>query len=324
MIKKMELWLFKAETSLNTVYTAAGAATLAGSNLIEVLDGSTIDSQQAVEKIVNVAGALDQDASVAGEEPSKGTINMKMTPGLYSGTTAGVLIPQWASVLCGVSAFTVATTTSGGAASNFALTPSSTFTSAGTIHHYSGSLDANGAILSKHYNCIADWKITLAANKAPEISFTVDGAFAGHSMATQPSVTKSRVAAIAFKGAATVNVAGYAYQVISGDITGNQAPQTTQDPSQGNGCGVSKPTDRKISGTFKVYSLATGTVDPKSALRTAAEAVTEIKWGGTGTSIDIKGNYTQITKCQRADQNGIQTWDLELQWNRNDFTIAIN
>jgi hypothetical protein len=323
MIKKMELWLYNTESALNTVYTAAGAATLPGTNLIEVLDGSTIDSQQAVEKVVNVSGALDQDASVPGEEPSKGTINMKMTPGLYSGTVAGAAIPQWAQALCGMCAFTAASTTSAGAASNFALSPSSIFTNAGTIHHYAGNLEANGAILSKHYNCVADWKITLTANKAPEISLTVTGAFAGHSMATQPSVTKARVSAIAFKGA-TVNIGGYAYCVISGDISGNQAPQNTSDPSQGNGMGVSRITDRKISGTFKVYSVALGTADPKAALRNSTQAVTQVKWGSTGTTIDLTGNYTQITKCQRADQNGIQTWDLEMQWNRNDFTIKIN
>ena len=319
MIKKMELFLLKAQGALNMNYTAAGATTFAGSDLIEVLDGSTIDSQQTSEAVVNVAGVLDQDAAIPGEEPSKGTINMKMIPAVNSGDS----IPDWARMLTYCCAFSSAQTTSAGA-DYFLITPISTFTNAGIIQHYTGSTDSNGSIAAKHYNCVADWKITLSANKVPEISFPLVGAFYGESAGTQPSVSKARVSATALKGATIVIIGSSTYRFISGDISGNQAPQNTTDPSQSNGMGVSKITDRKIKSTAKVYADTIATNDPKTALRNSTEGAIQFQWGSGASKINIGGTYAQITKCERADQNGITTYDLELQWNRNNFKIELN
>jgi hypothetical protein len=318
MIQKLELFLYKAQTSLNYDYTAAGAATFAGTDLLECLAGSKIDSEPEVETVVNVAGALDQDPAIPGREPSKGTINMKMTPALNAGKT----LPPWAVMLCGSCAFTSAATTNNPAPSNFELTPVSVFTVAGILAYYTGNLETSGSLIFKHYNLVGDWKISINANKAPEISFTLDGAFYGQTTGTQPSVTKGRTSALAFKGA-TINIGGVStYKLISAEITGNQVPQTTEAPDQANGMGYSTITDRKIKFTAKVYS--TTVEDPKTAIRNSTEGAIDFKWGSAGTAVEIKGSYSQLTKCAGSEQNGIHTWDLEGQWNRNDFKIDLN
>lgn len=317
MLQKLELFLYKAQTALNYSYTAAGAVSFAGTDLLECLAGSKIDSEPEVETVVNVAGALDQDPAVPGREPCKGTLNMKMNPAI----TSGMVLPSWARVLVGSCAFTTAATTGTGP-SNFDLTPVSVFTTAGILAYYTGNLETNGSLIQTHYNLVGDWKITISANKAPEISYTVDGAFYGQTIGTQPSVTKGRVSATAFKNA-TIQIGGVStYQLISADISGNQAPQLTEDPSQANGCGYATITDRKIKFTAKVYT--TTVEDPKTALRNQTEGAIKFQWGATTSIIRIGGTYSQITKCVGADQNGIKTWDLEGQWNRNDFKIQIN
>ena len=319
MIKKMELFLLKDQGSLNLNYTAAGAVTFAGTDLLEVLDGSTIDSEQATEQVVNVAGALDQDASVPGEIPSKGTLNMKMIPATGNGDS----LPDWARCLVSMCAFSSSQTTESGS-DNFVLTPTSNMTTAGILQHFTGSLETSAAIKTTHYNCISDWKITLTANKAPEISFPLVGACYGAADATQPSVTKSRVPSYALKGA-TISISGSTtYRLISGEITGNQSPQNTSDPSQANGMGVSKTTDRKIKFTAKVYQDTIAVNDPKSKVNSASPGLIQFKWGTAPALINIQGSYAQITKSQRGEQNGITTWDIEGQFNRNDFKIEIN
>ena len=317
MIQKQELFLYKTQTALGYSFTQAGAVSFAGSDLLEVLSGSKIDSEPEVEEVVNVAGALDQDPAVPGREPSKGTINMKMIPAIASGVT----LPPWAQVLCGSCAFASAVTTTGGA-SNFHLSPISIFTSAGMIQYYTGNAESNGARVQKHYNLVGDFKITLSANKAPEMSIPLEGAFYGETNGTQPSVTKPRVSASALKGATIVLVGDSTYQFISGDISGNQAPQTTEDPSQSNGMGLSKVTDRKIKGTAKFY--CTTSQDPKAALRASTLGAMQFKWGSSAAAINIGGSYAQFTKVTHSEQNGIHTYDTEIQWNRNDFGIDIN
>jgi hypothetical protein len=319
MISKLELFLYKTQSVLGYDYDMAGAASLAGSDLLECLHGSKIDSEPVVEAVVNVAGSLDQDPAIPGQEPSKGTINMKMIPGVNSGAS----LPDWARVLCGSCGFAAETVTGTGA-SSFTITPISAFTTAGMIWHYTGNVSANSALLQKHYNLVGDWKIKLEANKAPEISFTLDGAFHSQTDSTQPSATKSRVSAQALKAATISIVNSSTYQLISAEISGNQAPQSTEDPSEENGMGVSRVTDRKIKFSAKVYAQKAATNDQKTALRNSTEGQIAFGWGTGDKIMTIGGSYSQLTKCVRGEQNGISTWDIEGQWNRNDFAITIN
>jgi len=323
MQKKLELFLLKAQSKAVYDFSDAGAETFAGTDLIEVIEGSTIDREQPVDPLIMVSGQFDQDAAVPGDEGSKGTLTFPMIPAIATGPGG---TPNWGLAAKTIGAFAETyNATSGGSGGNyFKYLPVSEPTVAGIIKHFTGSTLSSAAIASIHYNLLADWKISIAANKAPTIVFTTEGAWCSQSNATQPSITKARVSPIAFKGA-TVQITGVStYKILSAEISGNQPIVNLMDVTQANGRGGSKKTDSKIKFTAKVYCATTDVVDPVAALKASTEGAIQFKWGSTTKAINIQGTYAQITKAVRSDDNGITTFDLEGQFNRNDFKIEIN
>jgi hypothetical protein len=315
MITERDLFLFKTQP-LSINYAAAGTTAMDGTCIIEPLKGSTLECEQDSEEIDLVSGTLDQEPAVPGNKQATVSLNFPMTGSHNDGTNS----PYWMTVgQC------AGYTLTDGTAQKHTLTPTSSFTTAGTFWKFSGPNSDGTSLLYKAYNVQADWKLSLDAGKAPKMQYTGKGAYYGVATdSTQPTnVTKARVSATAFKSA-TVTVNGNSYKLISAEISGNQAVAVTSDPSEAGGIGGSEITSRKVKFTAKCYATKAGTLDPMTAIDNSTQGALTFLWGTGKNAISISGNYAQITKCKSSDENGVITWDLEGQCNRNDFTITIN
>jgi hypothetical protein len=324
MHTQKEVILYKAQGTDNLGYTAAGALSLAASDLAEALKGSSMEPDIQVEPIEIVAGGFDQYPAVPGKEPAKGTIKFAMNPA--SGAT-GQALPQWGKVLKGSCDFELAQTISGTVPGNFVLTPLSAATDGGAIWLYTG--DEAVALLSKFYNCKGAWKITMPANKVPTVEITMTGAFHSETDAAQPAATdlaaaKARENPYALKGAVVSVIGSSAYKVLSFDFEGGEQITNRDDISESNGCGKSDTTDRKIKFSIKCYAEKKATIDPLAALKASTEAALSVAFGAGTKKITIGGTYAQITARTKAEENGITTFDIKGQFNRNNFTIQIN
>lgn len=318
MLKMNELFLLSEQTALGYDYTVAGSATMDGTNLLEVMKGSSIEREQPVDPLLLVSGNFDQDAAVPGDEGSKGTLTLPIIPAV----SGGDVLPGWAKALKALCSFGVSQTTQSGA-DKFVLSALAYPTVSGLLHHYTGGLGSNAALKSIHYNLLGDWKISITANKAPTLQVTVEGAWHSQSTATQPSGTKARVSPVAFKGA-TVTIGGLTLKILSAEISGNAPAINTIDVSQANGRGFSKITDRKIKFSCKAYAVTTGTADPVANVKAGTEGTTVFTWGSAEKTITFTGAYGQLTKCVKSEENEVTTFDIEGQYNRNDFSASIN
>jgi hypothetical protein len=320
MLKNQEVYLYSNQTTASETYINAAAQSLAGSYFIEPLVGSQVAPELGGQKVEVVAGVFDQDAWVPGAEAAKGSIKMAMTPA-FGGTptSAGATVPYWAVMMQGLCDFSLATTDT----NKHTLTPISYPTSAGRIEKYYGSSAALSSIREIFYNLKSTAKITFKGNEYPQIEFTPQGVNGTQTEGvTIPGYTKARVSPFAFKGA-TVTINGASLPPISGEIDFGQPNTTRLDPTQTSGLGTTETTDRKIAFKAKVYA-ALGT-NIYLNLRDGTEAALLFSWGPTYRVIQIDcGSYAQITKVTPGDENGIKTWDIEGQVNRNALTIKIN
>lgn len=324
MVKSQELYLFAKQSSPSYGFndaTAAGAG-LTAADIIEPMKDSTAEWDPQMEQIETVAGGFEQDAAVPGDEPFNATLRFPMTPGLPSGTLAGRTMPYWMKVADAMCGYSVGASTTAGP-SRFAMIPVNNFTTAGLLRHFTGDMAASGAIATGGYNLAADWKCTVEAGKVPMIEYTATGGTYSIADATQPSVTKARVAPRAFKSATVTFLASSSYKLIKMDFSGNQAPQNLVDPSQASGRGASEITDRKVRFTAQFYTLKLATVDPITALRNSTQGTLVLQWGSTTEIVKISATYAQITKCVKSDANGVTVWDIEGQCNRNDLKFDV-
>jgi hypothetical protein len=326
MHNQKEVILYKPQGSDNFVYEDVPSYALTATDLAEVLKGSTMEPDIQVEPIEIVAGGFDQYPAVPGKEPAKGNLKFPMNPA--SGAT-GQVLPQWGKVLYGSCDFALVQTVAGTVPGNFVFTPLSNATNAGVIWHYTGDAASSAALLSKFYNCKGAWKITMPANKVPIIEITMTGAFHGETDATQPAATdlaaaKARENPYALKGAVISVFGNVSYRVLSFDFEGGEQIANRDDISESNGCGKTDTTDRKIKFSIKCYAEAKATIDPLASLKASTEAAISVAFGLSTKKITISGTYAQITSRTRAEENGITTFDIKGQFNRNNFSIRIN
>jgi hypothetical protein len=311
MITDKSLFLFKTSPAMS--YTTAGTVAMDASCFIEPLKGSTLTCNQDVEEIETVSGGFDQDPAVPGNKSANVTLSFPITPS--DGTNA----PGWMAVgqCAGMSINHTGST--------WTLSPVNDSTNTGVVNYYAGAGSDGVCLLYKAYNTNYDWKVTVEAGKVPKIEYTGQGAFYGiPTDSTLPTVSKAGINATAFKSA-TVTINGQsAYKLISAELSGNQAVAVTVDPSQAGGIDRGEITARKIKFTAKVYAVKAGTIDPVTALEAKTEGALSFGWGSGANHITMGGSYAQITKCTPADENGIVTWGIEGQLNRNDFAMSIN
>ena len=316
-----EVFLYKQQSQDVYVGTDVAAASLGATDLAQVLKGSNMEPDIAVEPIEIVAGGFDQYAAVPGKETGKGSFKFAINP-----VVAGFDIPQWGKVLCGSCDFTGAQTISASYA-NWYFTPVSQPTYSGMIWHYSGDAASGAALLSKFYNCKGSWKLTANANKVAEIEFTLTGAFYGETDATQPTgvgAAKIRDNIYALKNA-TVSIMGNAiYKLLTFEAEGGEAIVNREDISAANGAGQTDNTDRKIKFSLKCYAVTKAAADALGQLQAGTEAAISLTFGPVGKTITIGGTYAQITERKKTDENGITAFDIKGQFNRNDFGIRLN
>jgi hypothetical protein len=318
-----ELFLYQGQTVPGMVYSAAAAATLDATDLAQVLKGSTADFDVQMDPVEIVAGGFDQYASVPGKQTGKIALNYPMIPN--SGTTYQTA-PQWSKVLTGSCNFLQASTIGGTVPGSWVLTPGTAQTTCGIVDHYMGDQASNAAPKKRFYNVNGTFKITGEANKVPQIQYSLDGAFYGESDATQPDIssTKLRQNPYAFKGA-TINTAGLAaLKVLKFEIDGTQAIANRDDPSETNGAGYTDITDRKIKWKVTAYAVTNSIAGILANLLATTEGSLNMKWGPTNQTIQLLSAYAQFTMRKRGEANGISTFELDGQCNRNDFQIGIN
>jgi hypothetical protein len=321
MLKNQELYLYKCQSTGGYTEAIAATDTVDGTNLIEPLKESDISPEPAGDAVEIVAGNFDQDAWVPGAISAKGTLKFPMTPAFHTtpgSTNPGTISPSWGKCLNGMCGFAEAVSSG----TKFAYTPVSVNTTAGLIKRYYGDTASSSSISDLFFNLKADWKIIFAANKYPTIEFSASGNFAAQTESeSQPTVTKSRQTPYAFKGA-TISVLGKTLKIINGEIGGKQKESNRVDPSESNGMGTNEITDRKIYWKVKTYAALGTTMF--TALETQVEGATSFQWGPTGKVIKVSAAYGQNTKITKGEENGVTTWEIEGQCNRNDLTISIN
>jgi hypothetical protein len=317
-----DLFLYQLQSSNAYAYSDATAATLGSADLIQVAKGSSAEAEIAIEPVELVAAGFDQYSAVVGKMGAKASLKFLMNPA----STGGTVIPQWAKVMQGSCDYSLATTTAGTAASQFALAPISSPTVSGILDHYTGDLASGASLKSRYYNLKGNFKIGMEANKVPTIDFSLDGAFYSEVDGTQPDIASSKVREnpFALKGATVVVIGSTAYPVSSFAFESGESVVNRNDISQTNGAGQSDITDRKIKVSFKCYAVKHATVDPLTSLLNDTEGTLWVTWGTSTKAIRIGGTYFQITERKKADENGITVFDIKGQLNRNDFLIGIN
>jgi hypothetical protein len=301
-VKNLETFLFKKQATYGTAETE-----LTASDFVEVLDGSqlavTIDS----EEIKVVGPGFDQLPSVPGRETGELTL---VFPLRSFGT--GVLPDFDGPLQCCDMTATDSTT------GYYIYTPTLNGVDGCAWNFYGHSGTSN---LDKVSNFKGSFKISLEAGKPARLEITGPCAYNGLSTGTVPTVTRNRSHIPAVLGA-TVSINGSAYKFISAEFDANQSAELDVDASASNGCGQGNITERAIKWSAKVYADSQSTLDPIAAIRASTEAATSFSWG-SGAEVKIDAAYTQITDCKKSDQNGVTTWDLNGQCNRNDFSLSI-
>ncbi len=308
----LSMLLVKAQTTYGTAKTDLDAT-----NIIETIGPATLKPNFGMTEIDLVAGGFDQDASIPG------LTSCDLSFKVYA-RSGGSDTPSQFGALLGMSCFTMAEAVDG----IFIYTPTSVLGSMVdcTAWGYSGNLDSSGAILRKMSSGILIPKWSFEAGKPTVMDcngkFMYDGIPAA---ATAPTPTKIRTLASAFLGATTLTINGdNNYKIINAEIDMGQEAALTINPAATYGQGLTIVTKRKIKWKAKVYKDTI--VDPEHALLNPTDhiAAVTIEYGAVPQKYKWTSAYGQITNISNSDESGVETWDLEGLFERNDFTITLS
>jgi len=307
----LKLFLFKKQATEGTPETS-----LLGIDLLECEAGSKIEPDVTMTEIALVGGGYTQDAAVMGRQKANVTL---ICPIRNFGAAASLEEPDWGIALeC--SRFAKVENNS-----YYWYSPSNTVTLDGTCWEYSGNLSASSCLLKKAGNLKFNPKFTFdfAGDTIGKVEFTGVGRDGGApANATQPAVEKNRTAVTPLR-TATLTINGDSdYRCLNLEIDFNQDIEASTLPSDSTGVGKSYVTTRKAKFTCKVYRDVTGTTDAPAALRALTSGTLNLTYGSS-SNIVIQCGYSQLTKVMPSDENGVQTYDIEGQLNRNDFKIGV-
>ena len=307
----LKLFLFKLQGTEGTPETS-----LLGIDLLECEAGSKVEPDIAVTDIALVGGGYTQDAAVVGRQKANVTL---ICPIRNFGAAASQEEPDWGIVLeC--SRFAKVENNS-----YYYYTPSNTVTKDGTCWEYSGNLSATSCLLQKAGNLKFNPKFTFdfAGDTIGKVEFTGVGRdIEAPSNATQPAVEKNRTAVTPLRSA-TLTINGDSdYRCLNLEIDFNQDVEASTLPSDSTGVGKAHVTTRKAKFTCKVYRDVTGTTDAPAALLALTSGALNLTYGAS-SNIVVACGYSQITKVTPSEENGVQTYDIEGQLNRNDFSIGV-
>jgi hypothetical protein len=308
----LSMLLVKAQSAYGTAKTDLDAT-----NIIETIGPATLKPNFGMTEIDLVGGSFDQDASIPG------LTSCDLSFKVYA-RSGGSDTPSQFGALLGMSCFTVAEAVDG----IFIYTPTSVLGSMVdcTAWGYSGNLDASGAILRKMSSGILIPKWTFEAGKPTVMDITGKFMYDGiPAAATAPTPTKIRTLASAFLGASTLTINGdNDYKVINAEIDMGQEAALTINPAATYGQGLTIVTKRKIKWKAKAYKELPATCDPETALLGKTLGAVTIEYGAVPQKYKWTSAYGQITNITNSDEAGVETWDLEGLFERNDFTITLN
>jgi hypothetical protein len=311
MEESLKLFLFKLQGTEGTPET-----TLVGIDLLECEAGSKIEPDIAVTEISLVGGGYTQDAAVVGRQKANVTLTC---PIRNFGAAASQDEPDWGIVLECCRFAKVENN------SYYWYSPSNTVTLDGTCWEYSGSLGASLSLLKKAGNLKFSPKFTFdfAGDTIGKVEFTGMGRDVGApANATQPAAEKNRTAVTPLR-TATLTINGDSdYRCLNLEIDFNQDIDASTLHSDGTGVGKAYVTTRKAKFTCKVYRDVTTTTDPPADLLALTSGALNLTYGADD-NIVVQCGYSQITKVTPSEENGVQTYDLEGQLNRNDFKIGV-
>jgi hypothetical protein len=298
--KKLETFLFKIQADETVAETE-----FAGSDYQDISDGSITTNIDSTE-VDSIGPEFDQPAAVPGRQ----TADLMMKYPLRGFGLDGVPAFSDALQCCGF--------TESQYLGYYIYIPNSLNNQAGSGRVHYGKMVADG-----FYDYISmfkgNFKISIESGKIGTLEITGKAAYHLADSGEIPTITRNRTAVPAVLSA-TVSINALDFKMISFEVDGNQAADVDIDPTTVHGCGQSTMTDRKIKWSAKVYSDEQ--LNPDNAIASGAIAATTIYWGLTNdVKIDI--GYSQITDCKRSDQNGITTWDISGQCNRNDFLLSV-
>lgn len=310
MENSKQLHLFKLQSVEGTPETG-----LVGTDLCECNADSNIEPDVVATELDIVSGGFDQYQAVIGRKKANSTLSFPLR---NYGAAGSSTEPHWGKPL---QCAGFAKTENNG---YYIYTPTNDTSQDGTHWMYSGSTASSGAILRKAGNLKYDWKVSFdfAGTSIAMLELTGAGQYdnSAPADATQPSVTKNRTVVPPLRGV-TMTINGVSgYRMINLEINGNQAVEPTTLPTDNTGVGIASITNRKIKFSMKAYMELNAVANPENAMYAITEGLTDVLWD-SNSKVQITANYAQITKVTPSDENGVTTWDIEGQFNRNDFSI---
>jgi hypothetical protein len=291
---------------------------LDAADLIETIGPAEFSWEPDMTDIALVANGFEQDAAIPGAGSYELTLRAYMRTGNSSGSYGQADTLMLASGMTGA--------TSAGPIKTYSFGSTRSAYKDATAWGYSGDLSTSSSLLRKMSNVVFRPKWTIEAGKPVIMECVGSGVYGGSAAAaTQPTITKSRVAPPALLGATTLTINGDAeYRLVKAEIDGGQSTVLTLDPTATYGRGKTAITDRKIKWTATVYMDLPSTVNPETALLGRTEGAITIAYGTAPNKITFDMDYAQITGIDFADEGGVQVWNLSGQANRNHFTVAFD
>jgi hypothetical protein len=298
----------------------AEQAGLTAAHFIETVGPAKLKLNSNPNEVDLIGGGFEQDASIPGAQEIDLSLAVHMrSNGADAAGQAGTLLK------CAGMKQTESTPTGG----TFTYVPTSLISEQKdfTAWMYSGQIGSNACFLYKAFNGLFIPKWTFETGKPCLMDLSAKLCYSGVSaLATQPTsastpaLTKQRTIAPAFMGLNTHLILNSAlYQIISAEIDMGQEAALTVDAGATYGRAESIFSKRKIKWKAKIYKDTT--VDPETALLGKTIAAVTFDFGVIPQRHSFSSSYGQITNISNSDEGGVETWDIEGIFERNDFTI---
>ncbi len=291
-------------------------------DFIETVGPAKLKLNSNASEVDLIGGRFEQDASIPGGQQLDLSLAVNMrSNGNDAAGQVGTLLK------CSGMTQTESTPTGG----TFTYVPTSKISEQKdfTAWMYSGQIGTEACILYKGYNGLFLPKWTFEAGKPCKMDLTAKFCYSGvpilgtqPTSASSPALTKQRTLAPAFMGLNTHLILNSAvYQIISAEIDMGQEAAMTVDAGAAYGFAESLFSKRKIKWKAKVYKDIT--VDPEHALLNPTDHIAAVTFdfGVIPQRVSFSSIYGQITNISNSDESGVETWDIEGLFERNNLTI---
>jgi hypothetical protein len=289
-------------------------------DFIETIGPAKLKLNSNPNEIDLIGGGFEQDASIPGAQ------EIDLSLAVHARSNGNDAAGQFGLLLTCAGMKQSESTPTGG---TFTYVPTSLISEQFdfTAWMYSGQIGTEACFLYKAFNGLFIPKWTFETGKPCVMDLSAKMCYSGiPALATQPTsasspaLAKQRTLPPAFMGLNTHLILNSAvYQIISAEIDMGQEAALTVDAGAAYGRAESIFLKRKIKWKAKCYKDTT--VDPETALLGKTIAAVTFDFGVIPQRHSFSSTYGQITNISTSDEGGIETWDLEGIFERNDFTI---